>query len=560
MARRRARMVDPLEPVIDPPAPVEQQQERWTDNDTNLLRKLLAEQQHRDSETLRLFRPLPRGEEFHACKKRNRLALGGNRSSKTTTAAVEFSRAITGQDPHRKFPKKNGVAFVFGKDERHIGSVIYKKVFQAGCIDMVKDPVTKRWRAFHPVDDADIEHLKKPAPPLVPRRFIKTIAWAQKKLNVPKMMVMKNGWEIHFFSTLAELPQGQAIDLWWIDEEARRENIVAEMLARSIDRHGRGMWSATPQQGSNQLFDLHEQRGGLDVEAFHFHIKDNPYFNEEKKEAFWRQLTEEQRRVRWDGEFLLSGFSVYPEFSKIVHAWPETLGWQVPRDWCHYMSVDPGRQICAVLFLAVPPPWMGKFVVVHDELYIEKCDANKFGMLTARKAGQRVFETALIDGQMGKVSDMGSGKNIEAQYRNALVHHGFQMRNTVNFTWGANDIQAGLSAVRDWMRIGANGKPYLYVNLMACPNLCNEFRLYRYKPRPDMPEVPTEKPHEKNNHLMDCLRYLAMYGPQWRKPKPREVASSPAYEAFLRKKKHAADKSKAGGVDRPGISLGMGRG
>lgn len=443
-------------------------------------------------------------------------------------------------------------------DGRHLGNVVYKKCFRAGAFDMVKDPLSGRWRAFHPVQDADLVHLKKPAPPLIPRRFIKSISWDEKKAHIPKIITMTNGWEIHFFSSLAELPQGQAIDGWWIDEEVKRENIIEELRARCIDRRGKGFWSATPQQGSNQLFDLHERSGDVDTETFHVHILDNPYVPEDEKEAFYRGLTEEQRRVRWDGQFLLSGFMVYPEFSKVIHAWPEQSGWQVPKDWAHYMSVDPGRQVCAVTFLAVPPPWLGRWVLIHDELYIEKCDADLFGKMVARKSiGGRVYEAALIDGHMGRVSDMGSGRNIEVQYQQALVKYDVQFRHGAGFTWGCDDVQAGLSAVREWLRIGAVGKPYLFVNLMACPNLVSEFARYRFNQDPKT-KLPTDQPIKRNDHLMDTVRYFAMYNPQWRKPKSVEKKASPAFEAYLRKKKRASQKQSAGGLDRPGISLGMG--
>lgn len=561
MARRRRRDTpppDPLAELTNIPPPVEQPQANLSQNDVWRMQNLLAESNRRQFESLKIFTPLPKMEAFHACRKSIRLALGGNRSSKTTTAAVEFARAVTGQDPHDKYPKHDGLWFVFGLDGRHLGNVVYKKVFRAGAFDMIRDAVTGRWRAFNPNLDVGREHLKKPAPPLIPRRFIKSISWEEKKANIPKIITLTNGWEIHFYSSQAELPQGQAIDGAWIDEEVKREDLVAELRARCIDRRGKIIWSATPQSGSNQLFDLHERSGDLDTETFHAHILDNPYIHEAAKEEFFRGLTEEERRVRWDGQFLLSGFVVYPEFSKVVHAWPETTGWQVPIDWARYMSVDPGRQTCAVTFLAVPPPWIGKFVLAYDELYIEKCDADIFGKQVGAKSKGRVYEAALIDGHMGRVSDMGSGRNIEVQYQQALVKYGVQMRNGVGFTWGCDDLQAGLGAVRDWLRIGSVGKPFLFVNMMACPNLVNEFTRYRYAPDPRT-KMPTDQPIKKNDHLMDTLRYLAMYGPVWRKPKSHKQKESPAFEAMVRKRRAAADKAAAGSYgmdDSPGIRLG----
>lgn len=557
MARRRSRPIP--NPVADfqtrIPPPVVQPQMQFVVSDADRMRQLVAERLRRQGEAINLFEPLPKMRPFHECRKRIRLALGGNRSSKTTTAAVEFARAVTGQDPHRKYPIADGVAFVFGLDGRHIGNTVYKKLFRAGAFKMIRDNVTGRWRAYRPVEDKGRAEEAKPAPPLIPRRLILSIAWEDKKSNIPKIVTLKNGWEIHFFSSLAELPQGQDIDLWWIDEEVKRENLIAELRARTLDRRGKGIWSATPQTGSAQLFELYEKAPDEDTEAFHAHILDNPFISDEEKDAFFRGLTDEERKVRWDGHFVLAGRNVFPEFSQAVHAYSKPPGgWQIPRDWAHYMAVDPGRQVCAVLFLAVPPPHFGSFVLAHDELYLEKCDAAMFGKHVGMKSGtQRVYEVALIDSHMGKVHDMGGGKNIEAQYRQALVANGVQMRNGVNFTWGCDDVPGGLSMVRSWLQIRASGQPYLLVDIEKCPRLCWEFARYRNKIDPQT-RMPTDQPVKKNDHLMDCLRYLAMYGPKWIKPKPPHRNDDFAFRAFVEKKRLLREKSKHSGRD--GITLG----
>jgi hypothetical protein len=62
--------------------------------------------------------------------KNERLFLGGNRSGKTLTAAVEVARIMTGQDPFGKQPKKDGIAILVGKDLNHCGKVMAKKLFR----------------------------------------------------------------------------------------------------------------------------------------------------------------------------------------------------------------------------------------------------------------------------------------------------------------------------------------------------------------------------------------------------------------------------------------------
>lgn len=534
--------------------------ERMTDAEWQRFRKVMAESAKRQGEALNLYRPLTNVAPFHECKKRIRLIVSGNRGGKTTASAVEMSRAFLGKDPFEKYPKRNGVFFVFGIDAKHIGNVLYKKLFRAGAFKMIRDPKSFLWRSFDPVADAALALESKakviPAPPLIPPRFIDWIVWDKKRAGIPSCVVLKNGTEIHFFSIEAEMPRGMDIDGAWIDEEAVKEGIIAEIMARLVDRGGRLVWSATPQSGGDQLFDLMESAGSIDVDLFHAHIWDNTHIAEEEKDAFFRRLSEDERRVRWYGEPMLSGFTVYPEFSRVVHSFPEGRGWQPPDDWARYISVDPGRQVCYVSFLTVPPPWVGNFVVIHDELHLEKCDAKMFGKELGLKSQHGVtYEAALIDGNQCRVSDMGSGKSIEDQYRNAMFEHGVRVR-TGGFTWGADDVAPGIEAVHTWLRIGSNGFPYMRVLVENCPWLCREMLKYRYVK--DQHGMPSNKVLKKNDHSTDTLRYLAMLSPKWVRPLARiKKDKFSSYENFLVRKK-AKDARRGGGGPGGVIKFGMG--
>jgi hypothetical protein len=67
-----------------------------------------------------------------------------------------------------------------------------------------------------------------------------------------------------------------------------------EMAARILDRSGRGIWSATPQAGTEQLFELHEraERDANEpcpsVEEFVILLADNPHIGEEEKRQVHR--------------------------------------------------------------------------------------------------------------------------------------------------------------------------------------------------------------------------------------------------------------------------------
>jgi hypothetical protein len=530
-------------------------------SDAIKAKQILAELRRRQIESLRLYEPLPKLDVFHAARNRIRLLIGSNRAGKTCTSSVEFARAVTGQDPHGKYPKKNGIAFVFGKDQKHLGSVIHRKLFRAGAFKIVRDEQTGEWRAAHLVNDAHREKEFKPAPPLIPPRFIKSTAWEQKKTNVPQLVKLHNGWEIHFFSGLGSVPQGQDIDLFWIDEEVSNEELIDELNARIADRAGCGIWSATPQAASQQLFDLNDRAvlpgdpgaATADVLKVKAHILDNPHIAQDQKEAMYRGWNDEQKRIRWDGEFAYSGFIIYPEFSRTAHNWPATS--PIGKDWSRWLSIDPGRQRCAVTFLAVPPPDVGKFAVIYDELYIERCDAESFGRQVALKSEGVVYEGAVIDGHAARQTEMGSGRSVEDWYRDALERHGVEIRGGVRFLYGSDDPQAGREAVHNWLRFGTDGKPYLRVCLARCKSWQWEVERYRYKADPHTKQ-PTDTPIKLNDHLMDTTRYLAMRNPRWVQPAKPKAQTSGAVRSLEAKRKRKTEANP----DNGWIHLGPGRG
>lgn len=512
------------------------------------FKRLLQELAARQIEGLKLYEPLPIINQFHACTKDERLLRGSNRAGKTLGAAVEAARAVTGQDPFNKFPKRDGVGFVIGQNQKHLGGVIFKKLFRPGAFKIIRDEMTNEWRAFRPLADAARAREARPAPPLIPPRMLaEPIAWEDKKMQVPSRAVLTTGWVLQFFASGGQPPNGVDIDLFWIDEEIDNEAWYSELVARLLDRKGKMFWSATPQVASDSLYALHEraEREPPDpmVAEFLVLLTDNPHIDTEEKEKLLIRLSDEDRRVRYYGEYAQAGFRVYPEFDFAkIHAFPAD-GWQVPNNWARYMAVDPGRQRCAVLFLAVPPPAVGKFAVIYDELYIPNCTAEIFGKEVSEKSKGFLWEAMLIDNHAARIAEMGSGITVEYQYTQALKRYRVSTRNGCGFLAGSDNPKAGIEKVRDWLRIRPDGTSYLRVATGRCSNLRWETQRYHYKRERRLGTwVVTDEPVKRNDHLMDCLRYLAMYGPVWRMPKLSEKGKSSAVLAIEAKRKRQREK------------------
>jgi hypothetical protein len=524
------------------------------------IAKLLQEKAKRQIEALRLYVPLDHIQLFHSSVAPERIIRGSNQAGKTLGAAVEFARAVTNQDPFCKYPS-SGIAYAVGKDLRHCGKVMYRKLFHAGAFKIIRDQCTGLWRSFRPwlPEDAGREKEAKLAPPLIPHRFVKSVSWENKAAGIPNLVNLHTGWEIAFFSSDGKPPQGTIIDLAWFDEEIKDGDWYPEIAARLMTRRGRFFWSATPQAGTEQLFALHE-RAEIEAELEHPSVveivallDDNRHLDELQKKGLYDKLTsEEERRVRIGGEFALLSTKVYPEFSLTAHGCDP---FEVPFEWTSFAVIDPGRQVCAVLFASIPPPEdekHGGHVYLWDELYLRDCDAAKFGREMKPKAGHRPFQAFIIDHHGSRVTDSGSGKSVEQQYSDALRENSVRCARTGHgFIWGSDDVDAGILAVKSWLHIRESGTPKLKV-FRTLRAFLDEMKRYR-NARDKFGEV-IDKPLQRNNHLMDCLRYLAMFNPKWQKRKKADEPDSYAVAAL--KAKMERKRAKAG---FSGIHLGPGR-
>jgi hypothetical protein len=251
-----------------------------------------------------------------------------------------------------------------------------------------------------------------------------------------------------------------------------------------------------------------------------------------------------------EGEFAILGHLVYPEYSKLIH----NVDWvHIPDNWTRLLAIDPGRQVCAVLFAAVPPHQ--DHIYFYDELYIRQCDAEKLGLRLREKTGGHRFHIFLIDGHAARVGEMGSGVTVESRYIDELKRH--KLRSATNgygFTWGCDDPDAGILAFRSWLRIRPDGSTKLRVLRGACPEFENEIERYHYQ---RVQGRLTDKPIKAHDHLMDCARYIAAYDPQYEKPRKPKKRQSGAVLALRAKRERDAHKRRQEGGNH--IHLGPGR-
>jgi len=282
-----------------------------------------------------------------------------------------------------------------------------------------------------------------------------------------------------------------------------------------------------------------------DVEEFRLTMSGNPYLDEEEKRKVLKALSPEERLARDLGEFQFNRILMYPTFHIDTHGVPvlRSLGdpsnrddyesefdWvlrnkQVPTDWTRYMVVDPGNTLCAVLFAAVPPPQFGDYVLLYDELYIRNCDPTKFGIAVHGKAASYSFRAFIMDEHMGR-SRHGRHNTLKQVYSHELKVRGIASETTGSwFIAGSDDVPGRCAIVRQWLNVRDSGPPKLRVLRGMCPNLEREFNRYK---KEITKSIITDKPAKGEDDLMNCLEYLAAYGPAYYPPVPAAKPKNPA--------------------------------
>ena len=471
---------------------------------------------------------------------------------------MEITWIVTGTHPYYKYPEKDGKIFLVGKDSKHLANTLWQYLAKRKpTFRMIRDLRTGQWRTYRKSDPLDFarEHETEAMLPMLDFRLIKDIAWEQKAAGIPQVVKFYNGWEIHFLSSLGSPPRGADVDVVIFDEEIVNEEWYPEMSARLIDRNGRFIWGATPQSGTDSLYGLH-QRAIKDegserplVEQFRGHQRDNTHLTERQKRDFLEKLKEtpDALKVRWDGDFLVPSFRMYPNLSQTVHAYKH---FEIPHDWTRYLVIDPGNQVACGAFFAVPPPGtilngvdVSPCKFLYEEVYQRNTDIFQFAGAIKHRTNEFSFQAFLIDDHGSRKTET-SGKTIYQQYADEFERQGIRSVATGNafrsMTVGNDQLEAGCEQVRAWLRVGHNGLPTLRV----CKDLAESVfeDMTRYHRKRDTHGNITDKPDSsKWSHGADCVRYAAMHGLPYVKPSAMKRGVSAVLDYF--RKKHKEEKS-----------------
>jgi len=423
------------------------------------------------------YEPMPKQMEFHTSACPCRALFGGNRTGKTTSGGMEFLWHMTGLYPAWYPDAMRYHSAVKGR--------IIAKDFQKGVGEVII-PFLEEWLDLSLV----AKQIKNP-------------------MGIPVKWWLKNGsvFDILTHEQTTEQFEGWKGHIAWFDEPPPRDKYVAT-LRGLVDFQGRRWLTLTP---LTQPWIYDEIYANNDPNTFctTMDIRDNIYLREDAIQEFEDSLTHEEKESRLHGRFMhLSGL-IYKEFVPQTHIVDPP---DVEDDWTRYFAIDPHeRTPTACLWLAVNPKGV---MYIYDELWLKDMDIKQMADAILVQEGELKARVRLIDPHADKDNVAAGGFNV----RKELMRHGV-------FTQRANsDPMLGKARIREalTLRMSPLTKqrvPQLYVSAY-CKNTIYEFQHYiwddhrRNKEEYGLKEVAKKK----NDHFMDCLRYIFNFQPRYMPP------------------------------------------
>lgn len=552
----------------------------------------LVEYNDRRKMAIRIFRPQPHQEEiFKTPRAKYTLIMGGNRSGKTTCAIVKFvSIAMDipvtladGTECDLRMPWQKGrklTMWICCDGQDHIGQTIWRVMCQPGLFRVIADPKTKEIRAFDP--EKDPKKLSRPSPPLLPKKWIKSIAWEERAKNVFDKITIHDpasGEEladIFAYSTKAPPKAGDPVDCCFVDERIQnRDGYVNELKGRLVDagngisEEGAGgqlFWSSWPSEDSQELVDFNAMIEEMIEKGQHdlgrkvvLSTSGNKHLDKKAVGEFLAGLTPEEQLARDKGQFTGESIRMYPLFDKVVHSaivdhdedmLSKTLRARdgiPPNEWTKYLALDPGTSHPAVLLCAVPPPEFGNNVcVAYHEFYPGRADPRQLAEFVWKFAHKEKFYRMIIDKQAGQQQTIGAeaGTKIVDAYKKAFSEAGFTCYRTKDrFDYGSNDVGGRQLILNDWMHIQKNGRPKLRIVTHRCPELCKQ--LTKVRKKKIQKEVVDERKARGQHDLVDCLEYIAAADPRYVYVKPTIEDASEAYQRYMKRFGNGSDQQKS---------------
>lgn len=453
-----------------------------------MIKDLLVElRRRRISRPIEFYRPLAKADLFHRSKARVRSYIAANRAGKSEAHVIEACWAAKGCHPYKTplvTPNIGWTVSVTNEAQREI-----------------LQPKFLRYLA--PTE-------------------IKRIIYRQR--GVWDQLHLTNGSIIGFKSVeMGRTPlQGAALHWASFDEEPPKD-IYDEVRTRLTDYAGDCWLTFTPVNGMTWAYDefLDEQKRDQSSEYFTATMWDNArsvggYLDDAEIQRYEDSISDPiMKRIRVYGEFQVQAGQVYKMFNPKVHLIKE-----LPEEFFAYegnertlkphfdtyLTIDTGRCFAAGFYLV---DYFGN-VFKFDEYFSEE---------------KSIYENAKAVTNMCLTWGIWPGDmtvDESSQFKYDLADHGLVCASS------DRDVEKGINSVQEYMaydpKRGTGPKysnPRFYIVGDRCPRTIYEIKRYQWKPPAKTGAAIGERrnePLKKDDHQMDCDRYMIVKRPDASKP------------------------------------------
>lgn len=440
------------------------------------------------------YKPLPAALKFHRSTAKNRLATGGNRSSKTYSGTCELIYWLLGKSPYREVPK-------------NINFVVSSETF-----DVQRNTI--------------IQTLLE----LIPRNGSIQLQYSrdEKFAKGPNGQVLfksaEQGWRAF---------QGFALNGYWMDEEQDYE--IRKQLSKRLkkDSEIQAWFTLTPEPDRSDHWTYDELalpalEGKPGYEHFVYDLEDNRvsrggHIADSEIDNLIAMTPVDERPAVIHGQYVKRGGLMYPMWSRSSHVAPERsikefLDGVKAGVYTAFCSLDWGVRNPTALLLYCED----KDENVHLVDMIYKPAENVAEIKRLYKERFATFQPYFV------VADPSIWHNHDSQDHSKTIAGQLELDAAgspgLPLLKADNDVTNGLAAVRDLLRVDPIKGPRLKVQ-PRCTDFIREIESYVGDEWQSAPHLRNKKetPRKQNDHAMDSFRYFALSPHRYVRPRSQRV-------------------------------------
>jgi hypothetical protein len=280
------------------------------------------------------------------------------------------------------------------------------------------------------------------------------------------------------------------LDGVWCDERLP-EAIYDRLLPRVVDRDGFILYSDIPEQWWQYERLLHAKpEAGIFVQ--HFSMHDNAHnLPDGAIETVSGRMTEDERKQRIAGEFVVMEGVVYKEFSMVDHVRP---CFPIPDEWPKWRAIDYGGSApTACAWFAISP---NETIYLYREYYQTDLTVQKNAEAIIAMSGDEKYVCTLMDPHAIDPPPIyyGASKTIAQQYAEAGIK---------STGWPYVNVMGEHAMVQ---RVKFKLEKRQFFVFDTCINAIREFRSWKYKCDKEGKPLAKDAYESANNHLLDTIK------------------------------------------------------